>query len=551
MDSQPVAVSAPVTTASLRAWLGASLNALEYSREAIDSLNVFPIADGDTGTNMFLTVEACYEAISALPDTASLAEASGVVAEAAIWGARGNSGVILAEILRGIVDSFLDTTDGASLSIETIHTALANASTRAYSAVSRPVEGTILTVARVAAEAASVPPSARDDRSLLRHLLSISSHMHDALARTTDQLLALRNADVVDAGAQGLVVVYDALIDVVTGIRRTGPPIKARTVVENSDHAIHEPGTSHAKASTTGDYEVMFVCAGSAQVVENLRDTLDGQGDSLVVTGGPDLWSVHVHVDDPGAAVESILDYVVPQRLRITYLQESAQIPPTPTRDRCIVAVVHGPGVASLLSDVGVQVLPAQPGRRPSTGEIIRAIAATNAAEVIILPSDSDTIKVAEIAAEQARLTGVRASVIPTRSVVQTLAAVAVAELSASFDDVVVAMADASRATRYGAITVATKDAMTSAGLCRVGDVLGVVAGDVVEVGTQSEVVVGAILHRLLSTGGELVTLLAGQEATKELIEKARAEAISQQPSLDVVVIDAGQPLWPLIIGVE
>ena len=157
----------------------------------------------------------------------------------------------------------------------------------------------------------------------------------------------------------------------------------------------------------------------------------------------------------------------------------------------------------------------------------------------------------AEIAAEQARVTGVRASVIPTRSVVQTLAAVAVAELSASFDDVVVAMADASRATRYGAITVATKDAMTSAGLCRVGDVLGVVAGDVVEVGTQPEVVVGAILHRLLSTGGELVTLLAGQEATKELIEEARAEAISQQPSLDVVVIDAGQPLWPLIIGVE
>jgi len=549
VDSQPVAVSAPVTTASLRAWLGASLHALEHSREAIDSLNVFPIADGDTGTNMFLTVEACYEAISALPDTATLAEASGVVAEAAIWGARGNSGVILAEILRGIVDSLLDTTDGASLSIETVQTALANASTRAYSAVSRPVEGTILTVARVAAEAASVPPSARDDRSLLRHLLSISSHMHDALERTTDQLLALRNADVVDAGAQGLVVVYDALIDVVTGIRRTGPPIKARIVVENSDQAIHEPGTSNAKG--TGDYEVMFVCAGSAQVVENLRDTLDGQGDSLVVTGGPDLWSVHVHVDDPGAAVESILGYVAPQRLRITYLQEPTHISPTPTRDRCIVAVVHGPGVASLLSDVGVQVLPAQPGRRPSTGEIIRAIAATNAAEVIILPSDSDTIKVAEIAAEQARLTGVRASVIPTRSVVQTLAAVAVAELSASFDDVVVAMADASRATRYGAITVATKDAMTSAGLCRVGDVLGVVAGDVVEVGTHSDVVVGAILHRLLSTGGELVTLLAGQEATDELIEKARAEAISQQPSLDVVMIDAGQPLWPLIIGVE
>lgn len=203
------------------------------------------------------------------------------------------------------------------------------------------------------------------------------------------------------------------------------------------------------------------------------------------------------------------------------------------------------------MAESGVHTLAALPGRRPSTGEILDVIQGVAAAEVIVLPSDGDTIAVAEIAAEQARLLGRRASVIPTRSIVQTLAAVAVAEPSAVFDDVVVAMADASRATRYGAITVATKDALTSAGMCRTGDVLGVVEGDIVEIGDDAAQVVARVLNRLLSTGGEIVTLLTGDQVPSGLVEQASAALLREQPALDIVVIDAGQPLWPLIIGVE
>lgn len=549
-----VAAPAILDASSLRAWLSASMLALEESRAAIDSLNVFPIADGDTGTNMFLTMEACHGALRELPHTVTLADATAAVTRAATLGARGNSGVILAEIMRGIVLTISSVPPGQVLNVDIVRRALRAASDRAYGAVARPVEGTILTVARVSAEAAEAavprgdPSRNANDHDLLRHLLGISRAMHEALAHTTEQLPVLRAAGVVDAGAQGLVVVYDALLDVVTGVRRKRVEVQGRTTTDTPQKTDESASDDPHK---TGDYEVMFVCDTDESTLEKLKKRLDSMGDSLVITGGPDLWSVHVHVDDPGATVEQVMSLVRPRRLRITFLAGSDdQQPPVPT-GRAIVAVVHGAGVAAVLAESGVHTLAALPGRRPSTGEILDVIQGVAAAEVIVLPSDGDTIAVAEIAAEQARLLGRRASVIPTRSIVQTLAAVAVAEPSAVFDDVVVAMADASRATRYGAITVATKDALTSAGMCRTGDVLGVVEGDIVEIGDDAAQVVARVLNRLLSTGGEIVTLLTGDQVPSGLVEQASAALLREQPALDIVVIDAGQPLWPLIIGVE
>ncbi|MFY9331510.1 MAG: DAK2 domain-containing protein [Candidatus Nanopelagicales bacterium] len=549
-----VAVAAVLDPSSLRAWLAASMTALEESRSAIDSLNVFPIADGDTGTNMFLTMEACYEALDDLPSGVTLGEAGAAVAKAATLGARGNSGVILAEILRGIVSTLDHVPAGSPLDIDIVRLALKSASDRAYKAVARPVEGTILTVARAAADAAAlgvrvdsqhVEP---DQGDLLRHLLGISSAMHAALRHTTEQLPVLRQAGVVDAGAQGLVVVYDALLDVVTGVRRNRPEVQSRVLPTPIGT---ETGREEQLEHGTGDFEVMFVCETDASTVDQLRAVLDSLGDSLVVTGGPDLWSVHVHVDDPGDAVERVIDLVRPRRLRITFLSAVELQSPPARLGRGILAVAHGPGIDHVLRENGVATIMAQPGRRPSTGEVLDAIYRLDASEVIVLPSDGDTIAVAEIAAEQARMSGVRASVIPTRSIVQTLAAVAVAEPGAVFDDVVVAMADAARATRYGAITVATKQALTSAGLCQVGDILGVVEGDIVEIGADEGVVVNRVLDRLLSTGGELVTFLTGEDVPPRLLRTVTEQLLGSYPAIDITVIEAGQPLWPLIIGVE
>jgi dihydroxyacetone kinase-like predicted kinase len=294
----------------------------------------------------------------------------------------------------------------------------------------------------------------------------------------------------------------------------------------------------------------MFLLEADDDAVPALRTELDALGDSLVVVGGDRLWNVHVHVDDAGAAVEAAMAVGRPYRLRITHLET---VVPTSGRvdGRALVAVSHGPGVAELLGSAGVGIVPALARQRPSTAEILDAVGLTHAAEVIVLPSDKDTRGVAEAAAEQARADGVRVSVIPTRSIVQTLAAVAVHDPSARFDDDVVAMTRAAGATRYAAVTVASRAALTTVGPCDVGDILGLVDGDIVMVGDDVPSVTRDILTRMLAIGGELVTLVLGADAGPDLSESLPEWLAERYPLTDVVVYDGGQPLWPIIMGVE
>ena len=549
----------------LSAWLGASLDALGAARSAIDSLNVFPIADGDTGTNMYLTMEACWEAAQSVGEQAPLDEATGVVSTAALLGARGNSGIIMAEALRGICDTI--SRGDSTLTLALIARALRAASDRARAAVAHPVEGTILTVAEaaaIAAEAELAACEAEADSSasggeaggeLLPRLLRISEQMHLALTATTEQLAVLARAGVVDAGAQGLVLVYDSLLDALTGVHRRREPVKGRastTTTVRTTPMRTSTDRDRDEAPSTGDFEVMFTCRAERATIDRVREILDAQGDSLVVSGGPDLWSVHVHVDDAGAAIEAVYAQVPAMNLRVTHLPSQASVvSPVRSVGRGVVAQAHGPGIRDLLTTEGVTVVEGRPDRRPSTGEILAAIQSADREEVIVLPSDGDTIPVAEVAAEQARGEGVRVTVIPTRSVVQTLAAWAVHDPEARFDDAVVMMADASRATRYGAITIATRDALTSAGHCRVGDVLGLVEGDIVEVGTDPAEVAQAVVQRLMSTGGELITTVTGSDIQPGLVDRLGTFVGREYPGVDLEVIDGGQPLWPMILGVE
>lgn len=525
-----------VDGASLRLWARVSLDALGEARATIDALNVFPVADGDTGTNMYLTLESACAAVEERWSEAgaSLADVASGLATGALLGARGNSGVILAQVLRGIADVAAAVPEGADFDADVVRAGLRRAADGAYSAVAEPVEGTILTVAREAAEAAEAYPGADLD-GLLE---AVTAAAHDALARTPDLLPVLKDAGVVDSGGQGLVVVYDSLLDVVTGVRRHHDLPKPR-VITSTRHR------HHIEASPA--FEVMYLFDGDAAAARELQDRLRGLGDSLVVTGSTPLWNVHVHVHDAGAAIEAALDIGRPHRLRVTHLVEAR--PAVLPSGRSIVAVAHGPGVASLLAESGVIVVPAQPGRRPSTGEILDGVSRAGTDEVIVVPSDSDTIRVAEVAAEQARHRGIRVAVLPSRSVVQTLAGVAVHDPSARFDDDVVAMTRAVSATRYGAVTIASRAALTSAGPCEVGDVLGLADGDIVEIGSEIPVVARDLLGRMLSAGAELVTIVTG-------VDDVDAEDLEDwlgltHPTVDVVRIDGGQPLWPLILGVE
>ena len=307
----------------------------------------------------------------------------------------------------------------------------------------------------------------------------------------------------------------------------------------------------------------MYLLDATDEAIPVLRRVLDGLGDSLVVVGGEGLWNVHVHVDDVGAAIEAGIEAGRPHRVRVTHFAEqiaaaspTARQHETDARDgRRIVAVAAGPGLSALFAEAGAVVVEGGPGRRPSTGQILEAITASGAHEVVVLPNDGDSVRVAQIAGQLVEndpaLGGhVRVAVIPTQAQVQGLAALAVHEPGRTFEQDVMEMTATARHARHGAVTIAAKQAMTMAGPCEPGDVLGVIAGDFAVIGSDLAEVSYGVLARLLAGGGELVTLVSGVGGDG-LAEQAAAWVDEHHPHVDVVVYDGGQERYPLLLSVE
>jgi DAK2 domain fusion protein YloV len=539
--------SGTITLAVVLRFVDVATDALAEAREEIDALNVFPVPDGDTGTNLYLTVSAAREAIreaTADPDGADLRTALTALRRGALLGARGNSGVILSQMLGAIAQRLGRATPDERNAV-IVAEALREATDASYAAVGEPVEGTMLTVARAAAEAAEevVGPDARA-RDVFT---AAAAAAREALARTPDQLPALRDAGVVDAGGRGVSVILDAAETVLTG--RRPPPAPAGT------HRIPVPVPADELSPDGPSYEVMYLLDADDARIPALRAALAPLGDSLVVVGGEGLWNVHVHVDDVGAAVEAGIVAGRPHRVRVTHFAEqvSAARERTSVRaGRRIVAVAAGDGLASLFAQAGAAVVEGGPGRRPSTRDVLDAILATGAGEVVVLPNDADSVRVAQIAAQTAESDeGIRVVVVPTHAQVQGLAALAVHEPGRGFDQDVLEMTATARHARHGAVTVAAKQAITMAGPCEPGDVLGVVEGDFAVVGDDLFAVATDVLDRLLGGGGELVTIVRGQEGTSDLTERCTAYVEAHHPHVDVLVYDGGQDRYPLLVGVE
>lgn len=527
--------------AGIRRWADLGLEALGRHRAEIDALNVFPVPDGDTGTNLFLTFESASAALAEAGAGLDLRDTVRTFAHGALLGARGNSGIILSQLVRGFAEALATAEQHAHRQEAVLVDAFAKAADSAYAAVAEPKEGTVLTVARAAADAVAL---LGPGTSLTGLVTAAADAAADALARTPEQLEALARAGVVDAGGRGLVVILDALVETVTGVRREAGPVALPLPRENVGDDMLEGG---------GAYEVMYLLDADEPAVHGLRETLAGLGDSLVVVGGGGLWNVHVHTDDIGACLEAGVVAGRPHRIRVTDLRRDTELRAgvAGRGGRAVVAVAHGPGTAALLEASGATVVRAHGNVAPSTAELLDGVHRAAAAEVVLLPSDSDIRPVAEAAADAARREGMRVSVVPTLSIVQTLAAVAVHEAASAFEDDVVSMTRAAGATRFGGVSIASREAMTSAGLCRVGDVLGIVGGDVVEIGDSVEDVAAAVLGRLLATGGELVTLVRGDEADDALAASVARRTRREHHGTEVVVYEGGQPFWPLILGVE
>ncbi|GAA1476088.1 DAK2 domain-containing protein [Nocardioides aestuarii] len=520
-------------------------DALAEAREEIDALNVFPVPDGDTGTNMYLTVSSARDAVREAADGGDLVTALSAFGRGALLGARGNSGVILSQMLGAIAARIARATPQERNAV-VMAEALREATDASYAAVGTPVEGTMLTVARAASDAA-LREAERPGTRAREVFTTAAAAAREALARTPDQLPALRDAGVIDAGGRGVSVVLDAAETVLTG-RRPSPataPTHRRIPVPVPTDELSEDGPA---------YEVMFLLDADDAAIPPLRETLAGLGDSLVVVGGEGLWNVHVHVDDVGAAIEAGIDAGRPHRVRVTHFAEQVATARTTTvrTGRGVVAVAAGDGLAALFAEAGAEVVQGGPGRRPSTRDVLDAILATGAGEVVVLPNDQDSVRVAQIAAGTAESdAGVRAVVVPTQAQVQGLAAIAVHDPGRSFEHDVLEMTATARHARHGAVTIAARQAITMAGPCEPGDVLGVVAGDFAVVGDDLYAVTCDVLERLVGGGGELVTIVRGTQCPGDLAERAAAFVEAGHPAVDVVVYDGGQDRYPLLVGVE
>ncbi len=560
--------------AGVRRWSVLVRSALASRRSEIDELNVFPVPDGDTGTNLYLTFDAAVERTLAHEETDGAGALLEVFARNLLWTARGNSGVILSQLARGLADacSHLAVIDGPALAA-----GLARADERAWQAVSDPKDGTILSVARAVSEAAR---TAAGDGLYAVSLAALDAGRL-ALARTPQQLPVLARAGVVDAGGAGYVIMLECLERlcagddgrVAVGLGSAGRSARPRlpaagpaTGSEAGSEVARGVGPDWAGPA----YEVMYLLRDSGdEAVEALRERLVALGDSVLVVGGEGEWNVHAHVDDAGAAVEAGIDAGRPHRVRITHLLTDprrphvaggAGSPDAPAGRRPhgprtgIVVCTDGEGLAEVFREAGAVVVPARPGWRASTGSLIEAIheqRGRGVDGVVVLPNDDDTELAAAAAVRAVADDGIDARVVRARSAVQGIAALAVLDPAADVGSNVVAMQSAASATRHGAVTVATRAAMTSGGECRPGDVLGIVDGEVVVVGSDEVVVGGEVVRSLLSGGGELLTLLVGASAATGLALELAARARAERPSVEVSEIVGGQHVYSVLLGVE
>jgi fatty acid kinase len=589
-------VPAVLDAALIRAWARASVEVLERHRAEIDRINVFPVSDADTGTNLLLTMRSAAESVESVAPTAreDACAVSAALARGALLAARGNSGVILSQFLRGLAETV--TAAGGKEGGPVLAAALSRGAALAAASLTEPREGTVLTVLAAAAVAAAhaVAPdalaaaatagaavvAARADapgaecaggpdaacagapdavyaggpdafvacagapNALAAAATAAADAAAIALRATTAQLPELGRAGVVDAGGMGVYLLLDALAALLTD-RPPAPPPRPSPRDRTALTARREA------ASTEYDYEVMYLLDAPPSAVGGLRARLSELGDSVAVVGdGHDLWRVHLHCNDIGPALEAGI--VAGRPHRITVLRFADQ-PASGrfSRERAVLVIVVGAELAGLARAAGAAVLQRAPDVSVVEAEIVRALAATHARTVVLMPGDPDLVPVAERAGAIVRRDGQDVLVLPTASVLQSLSALAVHDPQRRSGEDVVAMAEAAASTRTAALLVAETEALTWVGRCAPGDVLGIADGEVVLIAPDLSVGALWLAHRMLLGGGEIVTALLGAGTDSALAEGLAADLRRSHPEVDVVVYRGGQTDYPLVLGVE
>jgi len=529
----------------LRAVIVGYRDALAAHREALNRLNVYPVPDGDTGTNMALTLESVVAELppaSSDPDMAAICKA---VAHGSLMGARGNSGVILSQVMRGLTDGLaqVEAADGATLA-----DALAVSAKAAYGAVMHPVEGTILTVIREAAESSV----AHRNAGLVDMLDATATAARAALARTPELLAVLAEAGVVDAGGAGLVLLFEVLLNVVDG--RVVPEPEAPALLSRSTTPKGDERAKNGVAQAGGPrYEVMFLLDAPDAALDEFKSTWDALGDSIVVVGGDGTWNCHVHTDEIGAAVEAGIRAGRPHRIEVTDLLD--QVAHLSCHDATVpvatgvVAVAAGDGIGRILANLGVgRIVAGGQSMNPSTAEILAAVDEMAAKEVIVLPNNKNVVAVAEQAAKAADKP---VRVVPTVSVTAAFAAMLGYHADADAETNARAMADAAAHVTTAEVTQAVRDATTPAGPVRAGDWLGVTAAGIATVAPGAADAACSLLAELLGDDHELVTVVEGDSSSSDGTRQITEWLAEHHPGVAVEVHDGGQPLAAWLLSIE
>ncbi len=545
---------------------------LRSHREFINRLNVYPVPDGDTGTNMALTLESVTDELDLL-DSPDLDATCRAIAHGSLMGARGNSGVILSQLLRGLTEG-LNCPSGRPGPIE-LSEALTIADKLAREAVMRPVEGTILTVARGAAEGALA--AAEAGRPLVDVAEASRAAAADALARTPSLLPVLEQAGVVDAGGTGFLLLLDALLTVVDG---RGMPLPAELpdtlfgplnpeapgTAAPATYGSHEADAAQ-RALAGLRYEVMYLLEAPDDTIPSFKEVWAGLGDSIVVVGGEGLWNCHIHTDDIGAAIEASLDAGRPRNLRVTDLLEQVEeerwvregagtvgtgpsaTPPGPPPTTGVVAVATGDGIGRIFRSLGVQGLIAGgQSMNPSTAELVEAVEAVRSDSVIILPNNGNIRPVAERVND---LTSKSVWVVPTDTIAEGFAALLAYDPEADGSLNAQTMETSARSVVAGEVTRAVRDSDSRAGPISAGDWLGLSRSGIEVVRDSLADAACDLLDALVDESHALVTIIEGEGSgaadTRRITEWLR----DQRPDVETEVHHGGQPLYPYLFSIE
>ncbi|HCF50284.1 MAG TPA: dihydroxyacetone kinase [Syntrophomonas sp.] len=527
---------------------------LESHRDQVDQLNVFPVPDGDTGTNMFLTLQSAVKEGERTQDQ-PLGKVSKAVSIGSLMGARGNSGVILSQIFRGLA-AYLDQKE--KVDAKELAMAFKSGARTAYEAVMKPVEGTILTVIREISRGCE--EEARKNNDVVKVVLAGIRTGYNTLEKTPLMLPVLREAGVVDAGGQGLLYFMEGFAEALAydnEINLEGLRLGWKDAVEVKPAPEAVPLLDYR-------YCTELLLKGQELNLQQIKNNLSNLGDSLLVVGDEKLVKIHVHTNHPGRVLESCLQLGSLNDIKINNMQEevhqhknnwpvkngAAEQTPADSQQVGLVAVGSGPGVVEILKSLGVnQVVEGGQTMNPSTEELLNACGKINASAVIILPNNSNVILAAQQAALLAENQDVR--VVPTRSVMQCITGLIAFQPDGDLEDMVAAMEEEIKRVKYAEITKAVRDSAVNGLDIKDGDVIGII-GDSIEVKAEdNQQAVKAVLEQIVDENSELITLFYGADVDEDAARELMTELQSIYADYEIQVHYGGQPHYRYYISVE